>query len=104
MFLAGMTLPDQANSVRELGRYAVSTFNRHWIGLQHVLRYLAGTIKVGIRYPAGGDMDNTGLVGYGDSDWGNDTDSRQSATRYLKQSILKGRAASFGGQNPMLRF
>ncbi|CAM9924868.1 unnamed protein product [Choristocarpus tenellus] len=28
-------------------------------------------------------MDNWGLVGYGDSDWGNGTASRQSVTGYL---------------------
>ncbi|CAN0041445.1 unnamed protein product, partial [Choristocarpus tenellus] len=83
MFLAGTTRPDPSNSVRELGRYAVSPCNRHWKGLQHVLRYLAGTMKVEIHYPAGGEMDNGGLVGYGDSDWGNDTVSRRSMTGYL---------------------
>ncbi|CAM9802366.1 unnamed protein product, partial [Choristocarpus tenellus] len=75
--------PDLSNSVREPGRYAASPCNRHWKGLQNVLLYLAGTIKVGIHYPAGGEMDNGGLVGYGDSDWGNDTASRQSMTGYL---------------------
>ncbi|CAM9891516.1 unnamed protein product [Choristocarpus tenellus] len=83
MFLAGMTQPDLSNSVRELERYAASPCDRHLKGLQHVLRYLAGTTKVGIHYPAGGEMDNGGLVGYGDSDWGNDTASRRSVTGYL---------------------
>ncbi|CAM9652392.1 unnamed protein product [Choristocarpus tenellus] len=69
MFLAGMTRPDISNSERELGRYAASPCDRHWKGLQHVLRYLLGTTKVGIHYPAGGEMDNGGLVSYGDSDW-----------------------------------
>ncbi|CAM9828410.1 unnamed protein product [Choristocarpus tenellus] len=82
MFLVGMTRPDLSNTVRELGTYA-SPCDRHWKGLQHVLRYLAGTTKVGIHYRAGGEMDNGGLVGYGDSDWGNDTASRRSVTGYL---------------------
>ncbi|CAN0051353.1 unnamed protein product, partial [Choristocarpus tenellus] len=38
---------------------------------------------VGKHYPAGGEMDIGGLVGYGDSDWGNDTVSRRSLTGYL---------------------
>ncbi|CAM9962104.1 unnamed protein product, partial [Choristocarpus tenellus] len=84
MFLAGMTRPDLSNSVRELGRYAAaSPCSRHWKGLQHVLQYLAGTMKVGIHYPAGGELNNGGLVGYGDSDWGNDTASRRSVVGYL---------------------
>ncbi|CAN0041646.1 unnamed protein product [Choristocarpus tenellus] len=83
MFLTGMTRPDISNSVRELGRYAASPCDRHWKVLQNILRYLSGTMKVGIHYPAGGEMDNGGLVGYGDSDWGNDTASRRSVTGYL---------------------
>ncbi|CAM9628884.1 unnamed protein product, partial [Choristocarpus tenellus] len=83
MFLVGMTRPDISNSVWELGRYAASPCDRHWKGLQQFLRYLLGTTKVGIHYPAGGEMDYGGLVGYGDSDWGNDTTSRRSVTRYL---------------------
>ncbi|CAN0067604.1 unnamed protein product, partial [Choristocarpus tenellus] len=83
MFLAGMTRPDLSNNVRKLGRYAASPCNRHWKGLQHVLRYLAGTMKVAIHYPAGVEMNNGGLAGYGDSDWGNDTVSRRSEMGYL---------------------
>ncbi|CAM9929437.1 unnamed protein product [Choristocarpus tenellus] len=70
MFLAGITRPDLSNSVQELGRYAASPCNRHWKGLQHVLRYLAGTMNVGIHYPGGGEMDNGALVGYGESQTG----------------------------------
>ncbi|CAN0029317.1 unnamed protein product [Choristocarpus tenellus] len=51
MFLAGMTQPDLSNSVWELGRYSASPCDRHWKGLQHVMRYLAGTTRVGIHYP-----------------------------------------------------
>ncbi|CAN0066300.1 unnamed protein product [Choristocarpus tenellus] len=83
MFLAGMTRPDLSNNVRELGRYAASPCSRHWKGLQHVLRLLAGTMKVGIHYPTGGELNNGGLVGYGDSDWGNDTALRRRVTEYL---------------------
>ena len=50
MFLAGMTRPDLSNSVRELGRRAASPCLRHWRGLQHVLRYLAGTLDVCLPY------------------------------------------------------
>ncbi|CAN0024168.1 unnamed protein product, partial [Choristocarpus tenellus] len=82
MFLAGMTQPDLSNSVRELGRHAASLCNRHWKGLQHVLQYIAATMKVGIRCPAGGEIDNGGLIMYGDSDWGNGTASRRSLTGY----------------------
>ena len=51
MFLAGMARPDISCSVRELSRRTGSPCMRHWRGLQHLLRYLAGTIDVGIHYP-----------------------------------------------------
>ncbi|CAM9957270.1 unnamed protein product [Choristocarpus tenellus] len=72
MFLAGMTRPDLANSVCELGRRAASPCMRHWRGFQHVLRYVAETLDVCIHYGRGDKDMNEGeeelLVGYGDSD------------------------------------
>ncbi|CAN0505243.1 unnamed protein product, partial [Discosporangium mesarthrocarpum] len=50
MFLAAMTCPDLSNSVREIGRRSASPCLRHWRGLQHVLRYLAGTTDIAIHY------------------------------------------------------
>ncbi|CAM9615615.1 unnamed protein product [Choristocarpus tenellus] len=86
MFLAGMTRPDLANSVRELGRKGASPFMRHWRGLQHVLRYVAGTLDVCIHYGQGTKDMNGGdgelLVWYGDSDWGTDSQTRRSVTGY----------------------
>ncbi|CAN0457410.1 unnamed protein product, partial [Discosporangium mesarthrocarpum] len=87
MFLAGMTRPDVANSVRELGRRAASPCLRHWRGLQHVLRYVTSTLDVRIHYGRGPDNDEQNdrqiLVGYADSDWGTDPETRRSVTGYL---------------------
>ncbi|CAN0508160.1 unnamed protein product, partial [Discosporangium mesarthrocarpum] len=84
MFLAAMTRPDLSNSVRELGRRSASPCLRHWRGLQHVLRYLAGTTDIAIHYPRGTDTDNEQLItGYADSDWANDPETRRSVTGYL---------------------
>jgi len=53
--------------------------------LQHLLRYLAGTIDVGIHYRRNhnSDEDKPTLVGYSDADWGSDLESRRSVTGYL---------------------
>ncbi|CAN0513180.1 unnamed protein product, partial [Discosporangium mesarthrocarpum] len=73
-----------SNSVRELGRRSASPCLRHWCGLQHVLRYLAGTTDITIHYPRGTDTDNEQLItGYADSDWANDLETRRSVTGYL---------------------
>ncbi|CAM9236670.1 unnamed protein product, partial [Choristocarpus tenellus] len=86
MFLPGMTRPDLANSVRELGRRAASPCMRHWRGLQHILRYVAGTLDVCIDYGWETKDKNEGdgelLVGYGDSDWGINSQTRRYFTGY----------------------
>ena len=83
MYLAGMTRPDLSNAVRELGRRASSPCMRHWRALQHVARYLAGTLSISIMYSA--DISNLegSLVGYSDSDWATDPESRRSVTGYI---------------------
>ncbi|CAN0483121.1 unnamed protein product [Discosporangium mesarthrocarpum] len=87
MFLAGMTRPDLANSVRELGRRAASPYLRHWRVLQHVLRYVTSTLGVRIHYGRSPDNheqnDRQVFVGYADFDWGTDLETRRSVTGYL---------------------
>ncbi|CAM9425651.1 unnamed protein product [Ascophyllum nodosum] len=83
MFLAGMTRPDLSNSMRELGRRATSPYLR-WRGLQHVLRSLAGTLDVCLRYGRGvNEPHEHVLVSYADSDWVDDAETRRSVTGYL---------------------
>ncbi|CAN0466951.1 unnamed protein product, partial [Discosporangium mesarthrocarpum] len=82
-----MTRPDLANSIRELGRRAASPCLRHWRGLQHLLRYVTSTLDVRIHYgrsPNNHEQnDRQVLVGYADSDWGTDPETRRSVTGYL---------------------
>ncbi|CAM9144659.1 unnamed protein product [Choristocarpus tenellus] len=65
--------------------WVASPFMRHWRGLQHVLRYEAGTLDVGIHYGRGFKVMDRGdgdlLVGYGDSDWGTDSQTCRSVTQ-----------------------
>ena len=55
---------------------------REWRGLQHVFRYLAGTLDVGINYKKITDDDINTLVEYSGSDWGQDKEIRRSITGY----------------------
>lgn len=83
MYLAGMTRPDLSNAVRELGRRASAPCMRHWRALQHVARYLAGTLSVSIKFSSIIHDIYKAVVGCSDSDWGTDTDSRRSVTGYM---------------------
>ncbi|CAM9427410.1 unnamed protein product [Choristocarpus tenellus] len=90
MFLAGMIRADLANSVRELEPRAVSLCMWHWHRLQHVLRYVAGTLDICIHYGWGGKDINAAdgelLVDHGDhgdSNWGTDSLTCRSVTGYL---------------------
>ena len=84
MYLAGMTRPDLSNAVRELGRRASSPCMRHWRALQHVARYLASTLTISIMYPKNINSNlQDALIGYSDSDWATDTETRRSVTGYI---------------------
>ncbi|CAM9676061.1 unnamed protein product [Sphacelaria rigidula] len=83
MFLAGMTRPDLSNSVRGLGRRTVSPCLRHWRGLQHVFRYLAGTLGICVRYGVSNVKAEKALVSHTDSNSVNDAETPRSVTGYL---------------------
>jgi len=83
MYLAGMTRPDLANAVRELGRRASKPCMRHWRALQHTARYVAGTLSITIKYYNNTQDISNVLVCYSDSDWGTDVESRRSVTGYI---------------------
>ncbi|XP_059281171.1 secreted RxLR effector protein 161-like [Lycium ferocissimum] len=61
MYLTNVTRPDIAFSVNFLARYSSSSTRRHWNRVKHILRYLKGTIDMGLFYTNKGSVD---LVGY----------------------------------------
>ena len=80
MYLANNTRPDIAFSVNLLARYSSSPTKRHWNGIKHILRYLRGTIDVGLFYS---NKSNFDLVGYADSGYLSDPHKARSQTGYL---------------------
>lgn len=76
MYLAIISRPDIAYAVNTLSQF-MSNFNRsHWSAGKRILRYLVGCPDVGIVY----DGSRSSLVGYCDSDFAGDIDSRRSRT------------------------
>ncbi|KAK9750353.1 hypothetical protein RND81_02G190400 [Saponaria officinalis] len=54
--------------------------NEHWLAVKRIFRYMRGTADVGLVY---GNNDEGLVVGYFDSDYAADVDSRRSVTGYV---------------------
>ena len=54
--------------------------SEHWVAAKRVLRYIKGTVNVGLVFRKSDKFD---LVGYSDADWAGDVDSRKSTSGYV---------------------
>ena len=94
MYLAVCTRPDIAQAVGALARYMTTPTTIHWAAALGVLRYLAGTRGQGICFGRGNSSDQ--LLGYCDSDYAGDLDTRRSTTGYV--FILNGGAITWSSR------
>ena len=92
MYLSTCTRPDLSQAVGALARYMSAPTSQHWQAAKGVLRYLRGTTDMGITF--GGN--NNGLIGYCDSDFAGDKDTRRSTTGYV--FIANGGAISWSSR------
>ena len=76
MFIAVSTRPDIAFVVSALARYVSKPCEAHWKMALGVVAYLKGTKEYGVILGGAGST----VVGYADSDWGNDIDDRISVS------------------------
>ncbi|KAL2243390.1 UNVERIFIED_CONTAM: Retrovirus-related Pol polyprotein from transposon TNT 1-94 [Sesamum indicum] len=81
MFLMVCTRPDIAYAISCLSRYMSNPGPPHWEALKWLLRYLRGTDNIGINFSK--FSDSVGLIGYVDSNYANERDSRKSTTSYI---------------------
>ena len=79
-YAATTTRPDIAVAVSILSQYMSKPTIDHWIGVKRVLRYIRGTLNYGLSFSTG---DTNGLIGYSDSDWAGDPDTRRSTSGYV---------------------
>lgn len=79
MYIANCTRPDLAYAASCLARHMSKPAERHWQQLKAVGRYLSATKDFGITFGS-----NAGsLVGYVDSDYAGDKETRRSRTGYV---------------------
>ena len=92
MYLAVCTRPDLMQVVGVLARHMAAPTSQHWSYAKGVLKYLKGTISLGLEYRA----DGGGLVGFCDADFAGDLDTRRSTSGYV--FLLHGGAISWSSK------
>ena len=89
-YLAVYTRPDLSKSVNSLAKFLNCPTIAHYQAALGIVRYLAGTTDLGIRY----QRSDTQLHGYCDADFAADLDTRRSTSAYV--FIWHGGAISWG--------
>jgi hypothetical protein len=79
MYLASATHPNISFVVSKLSRFSANTENDHWRGIDHVMRYLKGTMSHGIYYLGYLSV----LEGSSDSNWITDVDETKATSGYI---------------------
>jgi hypothetical protein len=85
LYAAISTRPDVAHAVHVLTKHMKEPLRRHEVAAERVLRYLAGTQQLGLKFGRRGlTADSTAMQvevsAYADADWANDVLDRKSVT------------------------
>ena len=84
LYLPIGTRPDISYSVSALARHCYAPTKRHMSVVKRVLRYVAGTVTLGLKYPLSGQTLSPSLVGvHVDADWGRCKDTSRSTNVYV---------------------
>jgi hypothetical protein len=78
---AMQTCPNIQHAIGVLAKFSACPGKPHLEAFKHVLCYLKGTIGFGLKL--GGKDNGVDLIGWADSDWAQDPDSRRSITGYV---------------------
>nr|ABA94191.1 retrotransposon protein, putative, Ty1-copia subclass [Oryza sativa Japonica Group] len=79
MYLASATRPDISFAVSKLSRFTSNPGDDHWRALERVMRYLKGTVELGLHYTGYPAV----LEGYSDSNWISDVDEIKATSAYV---------------------
>jgi hypothetical protein len=74
------TRPDLMFAVNMIARFMEHPVESHMMAAKRILRYIKGTLELGILYKKGEQAD---LIAYSDSDYGGDIDDRKSNSGYV---------------------
>ena len=90
LYAATATRPDIAQAVGAVSKFNSCPTEAHVTAVKRIIRYLKGTINLGLMYNKSADHK---LFGFSDADWAGDIDSRHSTTGNL--FIMSGAAISW---------
>jgi len=79
MYVSVCTRPDICHAVSYLSQFNTNNTNEHFVAAKRVIRYLKGTLSLGLCYRKGNPI----LQGYADADFGNCVIDRASYTGYV---------------------
>jgi hypothetical protein len=82
MYAMVCTCPDISQAVSVVSHYMANLGKVHWQAIKWILRYLQGTINVGLVYDRGSGISSS-IVGYVDLDYAGDSDKRRSLTGFV---------------------
>ena len=80
-YLACTTRPDIAQTINKLSKYLNDPTEVHWLTAINLLKYLKGTMNVGIKLGHGGGLPD--VVGYCDADYGTNLEDTRSTSGYV---------------------
>lgn len=95
MFIAIVSRPDIIYAIGMVSRFLNKHNTSHWNAVKRIIRYLKSTPNTGIKYGAT-DSKYPNLIGYSDSDFANDPDTRKSTSGYIFK--LNGGAVTWSSQ------
>ena len=97
MYLANCTRPDISFAVNLLARFSSAPTKRHWNGIKHILRYLRGSVDLGLFYSNNSKQE---LIGFADAGYLSDPHKAKSQTGYVFTN--NGTAISWRSQKQTL--
>ena len=80
IYAAVSTRPDLSVSIGILSQFMANPSKEHWSGVKRVLRYIKGTMNMGLIYRKSNDFN---LHGFSDADWAGDEMTRKSMSGYV---------------------
>ena len=82
LYLSTRTRPDIAYAVSNVAKFCSNPSKQHWTAVKRIMRYIKGTIHLGLAY---GRNEQKDCIGYSDADWGGDSDDHRSTSGYIFQ-------------------